>query len=186
MNAVTQPVELALPKAPSFDDWLQAGRNLAAMHKRLGFMVGDWINHGREHFSEQMNLALESAGIDAKFAMKAANVAKLFPEHCRAKGLSYEHHRALVKLPPPQRVELLKKADEKHWRVPELREAVVQWRYENGELFDEDDRDSDLCTLIVRSWNRATVKARRDFMARAELVNFGVIDEDEVQDEPQG
>jgi hypothetical protein len=182
MNAMTisKPLEMNIPATATFDQWLETGRNLASIGKCFGFMVGDWVNHGREHFPQQIELALDAAGIDHKFAHKAANVAKMFPAPCRAGDLSFDHHRALVKLPGPERIELLQKAHQQHWEVGELKEAVTQWRYENGELFDDEDVETHLCTLIVKAWNRATPGARKLFMPLAEIAGTGVIDEDEA------
>lgn len=181
--AIAETVQVNIPATATLDQWIETGRQLSTMKRRLGFMIGDWVNHGREHFPAQIEMALETAGIDQKFAQKAANVSRLFPSHCRADGLSFDHHRALVKLPAPERIELLQKAHQQHWEVGELRSAVTQWRYDHGELFDDEDVDSHLCTLIVQAWNRASKQAREDFMARATLAKFGIIDEDEVTHE---
>lgn len=182
MNAITvgSAQAMSIPATATIDQWIDAGRQLATMKKRLGFMIGDWVNHGRQHFPDQIEMALERAEIDPKFAQKAANVARMFPAHCRAESLSFDHHRALVKLPAPERIEILHKADNGHWGVGDVREAVTQWRYENGQLFDDEDVETHLCTLIVKAWNRATPDARKLFMALAETVGTGVIDEDEA------
>jgi hypothetical protein len=172
--------EISIPATASLDQWIEAGRHLAKMKKRLGFMIGDWVNHGREHFPDQMELALDSADIDPKFALKAANVARMFPVHCRADDLSFDHHRALVKLPADERLGLLQEARKGHWDVGEVKEAVTQWRYEHGQLFDDEDIDTHLCTLIVKAWNRGTPDARKLFMELATIAKTGVIDEDEA------
>lgn len=177
---IEHATEMTIPTTASFDDWVNTGRQLATMKKRLGFMIGDWVNHGRQHFPEQIEMALEAAGIDQRFALKASNVAKAFPAHVRADDLSFDHHRAVLKLPQPERVEILSKASKEHWDTGAIKEAVTQWRYDHGELFDDEDVDTHLCSLIVRAWNRGTKEARSLFMDLAAIANLGVIDEDEA------
>lgn len=176
---------LAIPADASFDDWLNTGRQLARMHRHLGFMVGDWVNHGREHFPEQITLALELADIDERYAVKASHVSRMFPPASRAHSLSFDHHRAVIKLPPPERLEVLAQADKQHWKIADIREEVVKRRYEAGSLFDDEDIHSNLCSQVVRAWNRATTEARELFMTLATAADLGVIDEDEVIYEPE-
>ena len=173
---------LSIPNTITFEQWLDTGRQLASTTRDLGFMIGDWVNHGREHFGEQIEMALEQTGLDGRFAIKAAHVAKAFPEPVRNHALSFEHHRAVLRLPRPEQLDLLKQAGDKHWKPQKLREAVVQRRYERGDDFPPDEVDSAMLTVIVRAWNRATPKAREDFLMLAKACNGGVIDEEKVYD----
>jgi len=173
-------VTLVLPDDAPFDLWLETGRQLSSMHKHLGFMVGDWVNHGREKFPDQIELALEQAGIDHRFADRASQVAKLFPAPTRAKGLAYEHHKAVARLPKDEALTLLAKADQQHWQIRQLRDAVTQHRYESGDLFEDEDRDYYLAREMIRAWNRGTPEARKAFAELVAVSNFGTIDEDEV------
>lgn len=177
---IEQARAISIPATASFDDYVAAGRQLATMKKRIGFMIGDWLNHGREHFPGQIEMALDAAGIDQRFAQKAANVSRAFPASVRAEDLSFDHHRAVLTLPQPERLEILSKASKEHWQVGEVKEAVTQWRYDHGDLFEDEEIDTHLCTLIVRAWNRGTKEARSLFMDLATIANLGVIDEDEA------
>lgn len=177
---------MSIPADATFEQWIEAGRHLAGMKRDLGFMIGDWVNHGREHFAEQFEMALEQAGIDERFAIKAASVAKTFPPQVRARGLSFDHHRAVMKLPRAEQLDLLKQADRNHWRPRELKDAVVQLRYDKGDDFADEDVDSYLLSQVVRAWNRATEKARADFLTLANLAELQIIDEDFAYAEPEG
>lgn len=179
-NAITiaSTVSMTIPTDATKDQWLAAGRQLAKMKDHLGFMIGDWVNHGREHFPEQLDLLIEEAGFEPSFSMKAARIAEKFPVHVRNSQLSFDHHKAVHMLPPPERLELLQKASVEHWDLKHMREAVVQQRYDNGSLFEDDDLDAHLMTIIVRDWNRATPRARAEFMELAVLAGTGIIDED--------
>lgn len=184
--SIVQSTTLALPASATFDQWVETGRQLASMKRDLGFMIGDWVNHGREHFAEQIELALEAAGMDARFALKAAHVAKTFPRHVRAESLSFDHHRVVMKLPRPEQLNLLKQANERKWKTQELKDAAVQRRYEIGQDFEDEDLDSYLEVQMIRAWNRATPAARESFVERTAVVNFGIIDEDKIYDEQEG
>jgi hypothetical protein len=182
MNAMTiaSTVSMEIPDDATQDQWLATGRELARMKDHLGFMIGDWVNHGRKHFPEQLDLLIEQAGFDPRASLKAARVAEKFPAHVRNKRLSFDHHRVVHMLPAPDQLDLLQKAGREHWDVKALREAVVQKRYESGDLFDDEDVDATLLTIIIRDWNRATPQARKDFLELAALAGAGIIDEDQV------
>lgn len=179
---MSSAISLAIPPAATMDEWLAAGRQIAQMGKHLGFMVGDWVNAGRERFPEQIDLALEQVGIDQRFARRAAKVAAEFPPAQRDASLSFDHHLPLVALPQPERLDLLKRAHEQHWKPAQVRDAVTQHRYETGEMFQDEDIDSAMLTIIVRAWNRATPTAREQFMELAECAGTGSIDEDVPND----
>jgi hypothetical protein len=174
MNAI------ALIAPNTFEDWLEQGRQLATLKRELGFRIGDWARHGLEAFPEQFELALEQAGMDRRAVTKAASVAKAFPPHMRNEALSFDHHQAVLVLPREEQLNLLKKAGERKWKPRELKDAVIQRRYERGDDFPDEDVDSYLQSEISRAWNRATPAARRGFFELATEVDFGVIDEDVV------
>lgn len=182
MNALTplEPVALTIPDQATYQDWLATGQQLSTMHRHLGFMVGDWLNHGREHFPEQIDLALEQAGIDARFADRASQVARLFPDHLRAKGLAYEHHKAVARLPQDEALKLLSQAEQHKWQLRQLRDEVVTIRFQQGDIFEDEDRDYYLEREMIRAWNRGTPDARRSFAERVASSHLQTIDEDEA------
>jgi hypothetical protein len=169
-----------IPAQTDFEAWLATGRNLSAMHRHLGFMVGDWLNHGREHFPGQIELAIEQAGIDRKFADRAADTAKLFPEHVRSKELHFDHHRAVAKLPRADALPLLSKAELNHWTLRQIRDEVITIRHTQGDIFEDEDRDYYLEREMIRAWNRGTVEARKSFAERVATSHLQTIDEDEA------
>ncbi len=174
MNAIT------IIAAETFDTWVEQGRALATLKRELGFRIGDWARQGLEQFPEQFEFALEQAGMDRKAVVKAASVSKAFPPHLRNGALSFDHHRAVLTLPREEQLTMLKQAGDQKWKHRELKDAVIQRRYEIGTDFPDEDVDSHLQSEIVRAWNRATVSARRGFFELATEVDCGVIDEDEA------
>lgn len=181
--ALTETVALTLPDTATFDQWLDTGRQLSSMHRHLGFMVGDWLNHGRDHFPDQIDLALSTAGIDQRFADRAAQVAKLFPDSVRAKGLAYDHHRAVARLPREDALRLLAQAEQHRWQLRQLRDEVVVLRTQSGDLFEDEDRDYYLTREMIRAWNRGTPEARQAFADLVAVAGTGEIDEDTPHDD---
>lgn len=169
---------VSVSRAATIDEWIEQGRSIAAMQRTIGFMIGDWANHGRQHHAEQFDMVLEQVGISPKAARKCAAIAAEFPPHLRAAGLSFDHHATVIALPPQDRAELLRRAEHEHLTPSDLREAVVQRRYENGSLFDDADIDGHMLTCIVRAWNRASTTARRSFQQLADAAGIAAINED--------
>lgn len=179
---VTMLPTLSIPVDATPDQFIEFGRNLRHLVETSGFLLGDYALAGRERFGDQFDLILDEAGLDKKAIAKSAHVAKAFPAALRNKSLSFEHHRAVLKLPRPEQLNLLKQADDQRWKPQKLREAVVQRRYECGDDFPPDEVDSAMLTVIVRAWNRATAKARDDFLILAKACKGGVIDEEKIYD----
>ncbi|MBH0112728.1 hypothetical protein I5E68_07155 [Novosphingobium sp. YJ-S2-02] len=182
MNAITT-IEAA-PLAP-LDDWVAKGRSLVAQRLDVDWKIADWMAEGKDagHLSQaKFDFLSDNLGLAPRRLKDALKAALHFPPALRDASLSVEHHAAVASLPKDEALPLLKRASSEHLQVQDLREAVTQRRYETGALFDDEDTDTTLCTLVVRAWNRATPDARESFMQLARTVNFGIIDEDEVND----
>ena len=182
MNAVTV-IEAANLSSP-LDTWIANGRALAERRRDVDWEIADWMSEGREAgFITQagFDFLADNLGIGPA-KLKIISKAAAIPAHLRDTSLTVEHHAVVAKLPKDDQLNLLNQASREHWKVQDLREAVTQRRYEAGELFDDEDIESTLCTLIVRAWNRATPAARQSFMDLAKVAKLGIIDEDEAND----
>ena len=51
-----QAIALALSEDTPYSDWLELGQNLASQKRNLDWLIGDWINFGRQRFPEQIEL----------------------------------------------------------------------------------------------------------------------------------
>ena len=181
MTYITTIEAVSEQELVNFDQFVKAGQQLRSMQNNLGFMIGDWVLYGREHFPEQMELALEQSEIEPRTAKKCAVIAKQFPKAVRSQKLAFDHHQAVASLSKPDALQILHQAERKDWKLSEVKEAVTKHRYETGQIFDDEDVDYYLMEQIVRCWNRATVEARQSFWALAENANFQTIDEDDVE-----
>lgn len=187
MNAVTviqqeRVVGIALPEDMTFDAWLEVGRDLFRQRRDIDWQIGDWGAHGKRHFRDdpQFQLMLEGLGIEPKRIEAAAKVATVFPPHCRASAVSFEVHQKLANVDPDDRLQMLRRAEREHWTPKKAHHELVEYRYSQGQLLDEDDESTRKAVEIIRAWNRADPEAREYFFELARLADFGPIDEDKA------
>ena len=184
MNALTtieaapaQALVLDLPASTTFPDWLAQGRSLALSKKSIDFLIGDWINFGRDHFPEELQEHLPGLFDDPKLAKRAEKTAKAFPPHLRDASLTFEHHAHVADLPTQEALPLLKQAHDENLAARELRIRAMLRKVETGQILPrEDDAEDDALMAMVRAWNRAPRHVREEF---AELVadsDLGVIE----------
>lgn len=166
------------------DEWLSRGLAIADRKVALEWDMADWIVEGQEagYIQGGFDFLGQQLGIAPPRLKAACKAAKQFPPALRDSSVSVEHHAALASLPRDEALPLLQRAAREHLTVNDCREVVTQRRYETGQNFEDDDKDSTLCTLIVRAWNRGTPEARRSFMDLAKAAKGGIIDEDEAND----
>lgn len=173
----TAALALALPDNTTFTDWLAQGRSLALSKKSIDFLIGDWINFGREHFPEELQANLPGLFDDPKLAKRAEKTAKAFPPHLRDASLTFEHHAHVADLPTQEALPLLKQAHDEHLPARQLRIRAMLRKQDIGQILPrEEDAEDDALMAMVRAWNRATRTAREEF---AELVadsDLGVIE----------
>lgn len=112
------------------------------------------MNHGRENFPQQFIDGVGDVGVDKCQAQRASTVARTFPPEARQPALSFDHHRAVTKLWTADCQRLLAQAAVNGSKLRDLKEAVVQRRYETGDTYDDEDIDTAL--LIVASGIRVT------------------------------
>lgn len=182
MNAIS--IIEAAP-AVSQTDWIARGKALAEQRREVDWRLADWMSEGRDAgYITQAGFDFLSGelGLAPKRLKDALKAATVFPPSQRDTSLTIEHHAVVAALPKDEAMSLLSRAAKERAQVQDLKEAVTQWRYSHGHLFEDDDKDTTLCTLIVRAWNRATPEARQSFMELAANVGTGIIDEDEVND----
>lgn len=161
----------------SFDAWLSAGRTLATRKRDLDWEMADWIAYGREHFPQQITLALGDMAEDPQRIRRLEKTARAFPPHMRDQTLTFDHHAHLADIPAQEALPLLKQAREEKLTPRQLRIEAMMHKVDSGLILPrEDDPEDDAILALVRAWNRAPLPAREDF---AELVadsGYGLID----------
>jgi hypothetical protein len=179
MNATNhiEALALALPNTTTYPDWISVGRSLATSKRHIDWLIGDWINFGRQQFPEQIELALADVADDPRNLKRIEKTARAFPPHLRSSALTFEHHAHVADMPVQDALPLLRQAETEHLPAKALRIRAMLHKIETGQILPrEPDEDDDALLTLVRAWNRATPLVRADF---AELVNsshLGVID----------
>lgn len=165
MSAIeTAALALALPDNLAFEDWLAQGRALASTKRHLDFLVGDWILFGREHFPEQLDLALADVSDDPRNLKRIEKTARAFPPSQRCASLSFEHHAHVADLPTQEALPLLREAEREKLPAKKLRIKAMLRKVETGQILPrEEDAEDDALMALVRAWNRAPVSVREEF-----------------------
>src|SRR5690606_16507146 len=70
---------LKFPAGTTYEDWLSTGRTLSSAKRHLDWLVGDWLTHGRKHFPEQIELALETLDIEPRHLKRIEKTVEAFP-----------------------------------------------------------------------------------------------------------
>lgn len=161
----------------TYEQWLSTGQTLASAKNHLDFMVGDWIAHGRKHFPEQIQLALEGLGIDQRQLKRIEKTVEAFPPHLRDKKLSFDHHAHVADLPTEEALPLLKEARKDHIPASQLRIRAMLRKVATGRILPRDeDADDDALTALCRAWNRASKTVRQEFADMVAESDLGIID----------
>ena len=184
MNAIAS---IAAAPSPTFDSWIDQGRDLAAQRRNVDWAIADWLATGQQQFGNQLEFGIlsERLGIDPKRLKQAEKIAIAFPEHLRAGDVPFEVHAYVAALPEEQRLSTLQRASREHWGEREAKRAVTEHKQQVA-MFEDEDTEARWATEMWRCWNRAPSPDAREYayelIRRSAENGFGVINEDEVDD----
>jgi hypothetical protein len=170
-------LSLALPETTDYPTWLAEGRRLATSKRHLDWLIGDWINFGREHFPDQIELALADVSDDPRNLKRIEKTARAFPPHLRHADLSFDHHAHVADLPTQEALPLLKEAERDHLPARQLRIRAMLRKVDTGQILPrEDDAEDDALMALVRAWNRAPRSVREEFADMIAESHLSIID----------
>jgi hypothetical protein len=109
-------------------EWIILGRRLGSVGRGVAWWIGDWVNYGNEKFGEKYSRAARITGYDVQSLMNMAYVASRFDRSRRREKLSWSHHAELAGLAIEHQEIWLENAEQRHFSVHGLREAVRTWR----------------------------------------------------------
>ncbi|MEI6818076.1 MAG: LmbU family transcriptional regulator [Verrucomicrobiota bacterium] len=92
------PTGIEFSEELSFDEWDALGQKLAPVGKSIGFIIGDWINYGENHWGERYKDALERTGLAYQTLAQYSYVARKVQFSCRQEKLGFEHHLVVAKI----------------------------------------------------------------------------------------
>jgi len=88
---------LDLPSELSKDEWEDIGIKLKQLDTAIGWMIGDWLNHGQWKWGEKYtNKYARSLGYEEKTLRKFASVSRRTEMSLRSDKLSFKHHRVAL------------------------------------------------------------------------------------------
>jgi len=109
---------LALPEDLTYEEWAALVDQLKAVGGELMrrttywlFQVGDAVNFGQRKFGEAAARFIDEVGLSYWQVAKYASVARRVPPTSRKATLTFEHHRIVANLSPPDQLEWLGRAE---------------------------------------------------------------------------
>jgi len=98
-----------------YHEWLAIAPQIGEIAQSVGFVVGDWLVYGQDHFASAVGKipaaviddAVRITGIDRSTLLNYAYVSRKIPTRSRTATLSWEHHKVVAKLPPVEQREWL-------------------------------------------------------------------------------
>jgi hypothetical protein len=101
------PTGIEFHEELSFDEWEDLGQKLAPVGKSIGFIIGDWINYGENHWGDKYDDAIKRTGMAYQTLRDFAYVARRVQLSFRNDKLDFTHHRVVAKLKDSE--------DQQHW-----------------------------------------------------------------------
>ena len=84
---------LIFAKETTLEQWKAALNGAVAASTVSGWLIGDALNFGAEHFKKDYKAAVAATGLGKQTLYNMASVAKAFPPDKRRLAVSFEHHR---------------------------------------------------------------------------------------------
>lgn len=124
-------VGLRIPAELSFEDWEQAGRRLSGIVDSSTWCLGDWLVHGKLHYSDRYKKAVTAAGLQYQTLRNYAWVSHRFDLSRRRPNLTFQHHAEVASLQPPEQDLWLDRAERGMWTTKQLRMHLQAERVKN-------------------------------------------------------
>jgi len=152
----------------SFEEWSGLAPKLGAVARSIGFIIGDWLLYGIEHFaapaesagstaiqsqrnlprinSQRYDFACKNTGLDRRTLREFAYVSRNVPYSLRNDQLQWEHHRIVAKLPHEEQSHWLTRAADPEDRLSarRLRASILR-----GEVVPVDELALPACEKAI-------------------------------------
>ena len=109
-KVVATPLGLEFREDIDYAEWRALAGQIATSLRCMAFAIGDWLVYGEKKFDSRKRqgrvdqsryeLAVRATGIDYAHLRNYAYVSRRVPLSLRNDRLSWDHHRAVAKLPP--------------------------------------------------------------------------------------
>lgn len=89
-------------QAKNWSEWQKDGYTVSALLSFAAWYVADWFLQGERQFGEKAYSQVDSTGLSNERIQTLLWVASRFPKEKRQPGLSFEAHRELASIDPPE------------------------------------------------------------------------------------
>lgn len=108
-------------------DWVELGTVLFQMQSSIQWWIGDWFNFGKDRgWENQAALIAAQFDYEIETIWQYAYVCREIPTSIRNLSQSFSHATLVAKLNPNQQEMWLKRSADKHWKVSDLRTALLE------------------------------------------------------------
>lgn len=120
---------VAFSENVTIEDWEQFGEQIGRVVNSSQFIIGDWINFGRDkwdrsEFKRRIAIAEVKTGLDPATIKSYSCHARKIPFENRNPNCSFELHRAVSKLESKEQKRWLKIADDESMNIGRLKASI--------------------------------------------------------------
>lgn len=124
--AVNEHALVTLGGSPTFDQWSEAAERLKRIHGAVKFWIGDLLAMGESLFSEEASQVIDRSYLSEQEVKGYTSVARAVAPSVREHAPSWDHCRAVSRLPAEQQTEWLDRARAEGWSARKLGSEVAQ------------------------------------------------------------
>ncbi len=151
---------LQLPDVTTIEDWARIGDRVRLVGRSMGWIVGDWLNFGEDHFGEDYAQYAENCGYDPGVLSTYQTVAKRFAPEQRHPDVSFSHYRLLVRFTDAKVAKWIDKILDGKLSVSQLRDLIAEKEAAGEE--EEAERGRPRVTKITAKWDKRIPKTDRE------------------------
>lgn len=152
------PTGIRFNEELSFEEWDTLGEKLAPVGKSIGFIIGDWINYGENHWGELYEESLNRTGLAYQTLANYSYVARKVEFSLRKENLDLHHHLVVAKLKTSDEKQFWLDMAEKHkLGIRRLRKSINFGRLATEQEVAGDPHDKRHTTYLsllnkIRRW----------------------------------
>ncbi len=148
----------------SIEEWETFGEQIGKLVNASQFIIGDWLNFGRnrwenkEEYQKRVAIAEEKTGLDPVSLKCYASIARRVPLENRSANCSFDMHRSVAKLDSDDQKKWLKVADERNMTTRVLKASIKVGKpiatIEQKKIQSESAHHYDDCVVYVHDIER--------------------------------
>ena len=129
-NINVSELGVAFSENVTIEEWEMFGEQIGRLVNSSQFIIGDWINFGRnrwenrEELEKRIAIAEEKTGLDPVSLKCYASIARRIPMENRSVNCSFDMHRSVAKLNSDDQKKWLKVADERNMTTRVLKASI--------------------------------------------------------------